>query len=225
MGIPVLILGESGSGKSASLRNFKKGEVGIINVAGKPLPFKSDLTGLKTDDYATITSILKKAKTKSVVIDDAQYLMADEFMRRSAEKGYDKFTDIGRNYWGLVMTVINDLADDVIVYFLSHVERDQEGREKAKTIGKLIDDKITYEGMFSIVLKTAVQDGKYSFLTQTNGMDTVKSPIGLFDSQQIDNDLKYVDAKIREYYELDKVPAVAKREADGVKEETANETK
>lgn len=182
-------------------------------MAGKPLPFKSDLTGFKTDDYSQITSILKKTKTKSIVIDDAQYLMANEFMRRSSEKGYDKFTDIGKNYWGLIMTVVNDLADDVVVYFLSHIERDQEGHEKVKTIGKLLDDKITVEGLFSIVLKTSVQDGKYSFLTQTSGMDTAKSPIGLFEDLQIDNDLKYVDIKIREYYELDRVPAVTKKEA------------
>lgn len=214
MGIPVLILGESGSGKSASMRNFKQGEIGIVNVAGKPLPFKSDLTGFKTDDYVQITSILKKAKAKSIVIDDAQYLMANEFMRRSAEKGYDKFTDIGKNYWSLIMTVVNELADDVVVYFLSHIERDQGGNEKIKTIGKMLDEKITVEGMFSIVLKTSAQDGKYSFLTQTSGMDTAKSPIGLFEDHQIDNDLKYVDKKIREYYELDKAPAVKKTEGN-----------
>jgi hypothetical protein len=208
-----IVIPLAGFGKRLRPHTFTKPKP-LINVAGKPLPFKSDLTGFKTDDYAQIIGILKKAKSKSIVIDDAQYLMANEFMRRSAEKGYDKFTDIGKNYWNLIMTVVNDLADDVVVYFLSHIERDQEGHEKVKTIGKLLDDKITVEGMFSIVLKTSVQDGKYGFLTQTSGMDTAKSPIGLFEDLQIDNDLKYVDKKIREYYELDKVPAVTKKEAN-----------
>lgn len=214
MGIPVLILGESGSGKSASLRNFKKGEVGIINVAGKPLPFKGDLGSYPTDNYAQIHAILEKAKAKIIVIDDAQYLMANEFMRRAKETGFQKFTDIGQNYWNLIMTVINKLDDDVVVYFMSHIERDQEGHEKVKTIGKLLDEKITTEGLFSIVLKTQVKDGKYSFVTQTNGMDTVKSPIGLFEELEIDNDLKIVDQKIREYYELDKKSTTKKTEVE-----------
>lgn len=214
MGIPVLILGESGSGKSASLRNFKKGEVGIINVAGKPLPFKGDLGSYPTDNYAQIHAILEKAKAKIIVIDDAQYLMANEFMRRAKETGFQKFTDIGQNYWNLIMTVINKLDDDVVVYFMSHIERDQEGHEKVKTIGKLLDEKITTEGLFSIVLKTQVKDGKYSFVTQTNGMDTVKSPIGLFEELEIDNDLKIVDQKIREYYELDKKSTTKKAEVE-----------
>lgn len=214
MGIPVLILGESGSGKSASLRNFKKGEVGIINVAGKPLPFKGDLGSYATDNYTQIHAILEKAKTKVLVIDDAQYLMANEYMRRAKETGFQKFTDIGQNYWSLIMTVINRLDDDVVVYFVSHIERDQEGHEKVKTIGKLLDDKITTEGLFSIVLKTQVKDGKYSFVTQTNGMDTVKSPIGLFEEFEIDNDLKLVDQKIREYYELDKKSTTKKTEVE-----------
>ncbi|WP_130861455.1 AAA family ATPase [Bacilliculturomica massiliensis] len=212
MGIPVLIIGESGSGKSASMRNFKKGEVGIINVANKPLPFKGNLGSFATDNYDRIKEIMHKAKTKSLVVDDAQYLMANEFMRRSKETGYQKFTDIGKNFWDLIMTVINELPGDIIVYFLGHLERDADGHEKFKTVGKMLDEKITTEGLFSIVLKTSVQDGKYSFSTQTNGMDTVKSPIGLFEETSIDNDLKMVDQKIREYYELDKTPAVKKTE-------------
>lgn len=205
MAIPVLIIGESGSGKSASMRNFKGGDIGIINVSGKPLPFKSDLKTFKSDDYMQIDQVIKKAASKSIVIDDAQYLMANEYMRRSGETGYQKFTDIGKNYWSLVQTVIKELPEDVIVYFLCHMDRDQDGNEKAKTIGKLLDDKITVEGMFTIVLKTEAVDGKYQFRTQTNGKDTVKSPIGLFDTTEIDNDLKLVDGKIREYYSLNEV--------------------
>ena len=206
MAIPVMILGESGTGKSASMRNFGKGELAIINVAGKPLPFKNnDLPMIVTDRYPEIVNALMKMKAKSAVIDDAQYLLANEFMRRSGEMGFQKFTDIAKNYWSLIAeTVCKQMPDDKIVYFMSHIERDQNGYEKVKTIGKLLDEKITVEGLFTIVLKTHVEDGKYTFRTQNSGFDTVKSPIGMFDEIEIDNDLKMVDNAIREYYNLNK---------------------
>lgn len=204
MAIPVLILGESGSGKSASLRNFSPGEVGVINVSNKPLPFRTEIKTLNTDDYSHIQSVLLSARAKSIVIDDAQYLMANEFMRTAKVTGYQKFTDIALNFWNLVQTVIRQMPEDRIVYFLSHIERDQNSYEKMKTVGRMLDEKITVEGLFTIVLKTSVQDGKYSFRTQTNGMDTVKSPIGMFSELAIDNDLKLVDGIIRDYYGLNK---------------------
>ena len=206
MAIPVMILGESGTGKSASMRNFGKGELAIINVAGKPLPFKNnDLPMIVTDRYPEIVNALIKMKAKSAVIDDAQYLLANEFMRRSGEMGFQKFTDIAKNYWSLIAeTVCKQMPDDKIVYFMSHIERDQNGYEKVKTIGKLLDEKITVEGLFTIVLKTHVEDGKYTFRTQNSGFDTVKSPIGMFEEIEIDNDLKMVDNAIREYYNLNK---------------------
>lgn len=201
MAIPVLILGESGTGKSASLRNFEPDDLKVINVANKPLPFKNKFENISTDDYRTIIKELKLNKKKVAVIDDAQYLMANEFMRRATERGFDKFTEIAQNFWTLVNTV-KDLPADQVVYFLAHIERDANGNEKIKTIGKLLDEKITVEGMFTIVLKTSVTDGVYSFITQNSGHDTVKSPIGMFPSIVIDNDLKYVDEKIRNYYEI-----------------------
>lgn len=205
MGLPVLILGESGTGKSASLRNFtEKDKVAIINVNGKPLPFKNKLATMKTDDYEEIKKTMLAVQNKGykrIVIDDSQYLMANEFMRRAKERGYDKFTEIAQNFWDLINSA-NALDDDVIIYFLSHIERDANGNEKIKTIGKMLDEKITVEGMFTIVLKTQVQDGHYGFATQNNGQDTVKSPIGLFDASVIDNDLKIVDTAIRNYYEM-----------------------
>lgn len=202
MAIPVLILGDSGSGKSASLRNFKPEEIGVINVSGKPLPFKNRLNTIKTDNYMSIDTVLKKAKVKSIAIDDAQYLMANEFMRNAKVNGFQKFTDIALNFWTLVQVVINDLPDDMIVYFISHLERDNDGREKMKTIGKMLDEKITVEGMFTIVLKAISHDGGYYFRTHTNGNDTVKSPMGMFDADEIENDLKMVDEVIRNYYEI-----------------------
>lgn len=203
MGIAVLVLGESGTGKSASMRSFKSGDITLFNVAGKPLPFKGRFKNIVNgDSYETIKKGLQSMETKIAVIDDAQYLMANEFMRRGLERGYDKFTEIAMNFWDLVNSV-NSLPYDTVVYFLSHIDRDANGNEKIKTIGKMLDEKITVEGMFTIVLKTAVKDGVYSFITQNNGHDTTKSPQGLFKTFEIPNDLKAVDEAIRTYYELD----------------------
>lgn len=204
MGLPVLIIGESGSGKSTSMRNFQPGELGIINVSRKPLPFRTSLKCVNTDNYMQIDDTITKAKAKSLVIDDAQYLMANEFMRNAKVNGYQKFTDIALNFWTLVQTVVNDLPDQKIVYFMAHTERDASGNEKMKTIGKMLDEKITIEGLFTIVMKTVVQDGRYMFSTQTNGQDTVKTPMGMFDQPLINNDLRMVDMTIREYYGLPK---------------------
>lgn len=201
MALPVLILGESGTGKSASLRNFKAEEIKVINVEGKPLPFKNKFESLSSDNYVKILKEMQATKKPVIVVDDAQYLMANEFMRRATERGYDKFTEIAQNFWNLINKV-KELPKDQIVYFLAHIERDANGNEKIKTIGKLLDEKITVEGMFTIVLKTNVNDGAYTFLTQNSGHDTVKSPIGMFPNFAIDNDLKYVDDKIRNYYEI-----------------------
>ena len=201
MGIPVMILGNSVTGKSASMRTLDSGTYGLINVAGKPLPFKSDKRPVNTDDYATITATLKRASSDIIVIDDAQFLMAYEFMRRAKETGYQKFTDIGKNFWDLVQVVVN-LPPQKIVYFLGHTEVDQFGNTKFKTVGKMLDEKITVEGMFTIVLRTFVQDGHFFFSTINDGTDTVKTPIAMFASRYIDNDLAIVDTTIRNYYGL-----------------------
>lgn len=210
MGIPILILGESGTGKSASMRNFRKNELALANVAGKPLPFRFNGGGefdetLNSDSYRAIKKFMKECAANVIVIDDAQYLMANEFMRRSAERGYDKFTEIAVNFWDLVQAV-RELPEEKIVVFMAHIERDANGNEKIKTIGKLLDEKITVEGMFTIVLKTSVSDGKFSFLTVNSGHDTVKSPIGLFEANEIDNDLKAVVDRIYHYYEMPGAP-------------------
>lgn len=203
MAIVVMILGESGTGKSASMRNFTADDVAVVNVIGKPFPFRSKhFETLDSDSYSEIITFLRRTDRKSIVIDDSQYLMGNEYMRRAQEKGFDKFTEMGQNFWNLINFCIRKLPADTIVYFLQHVERTDAGIIKAKTIGNLIDSKITLEGMFSIVLRTNVNDGEYTFRTQNNGQDTVKSPVGMFDSEEIPNDLKMVDTKIREYYEL-----------------------
>ena len=203
MGIGVMILGQSGTGKSYSMKNFNEDEICLISVQKSLLPFRKKFDeAVVTDSYTEIIKTLKKTTKKVVVIDDTQYLMCNEFMRRAAEKGYDKFTEIAQNFWSLVVQEVNNLADDVIVYLLCHTATDENGVEKMKTIGRMIDEKITPEGLFTIVLKTAVSDGQYYFITQNNGKDTVKSPEGMFNTYAINNDLKYVDEKIRNYYEL-----------------------
>ena len=205
MGVLVYVLGRSGTGKSFSIRNFEKDEIGVVNVQGKILPFKGSgsFDIVNTDDSSDIVKSIKAMakKYKTIVVDDFQYVMANEFMRRASERGYDKFTEIARHAWDIA-DCVRTLPAEVIVYVLCHTDTDQDGFEKLKTIGKLLDEKIVLEGMSTIVLKTAVSDGQYMFLTQNNGKDTVKSPAGMFPSYAIDNDLKYVDHKIRSYYEL-----------------------
>ena len=216
MGQKVLILGESGTGKSASLRNFNQDEVMVINVAGKPLPFKNHFEQV-TPKYTTLTQdILNGMDTdkKVIIIDDAQYIMSFQYMRRINENGWDKWNDIQGDFFNIIRFV-DSMPDDTIVYFLSHLQRTDDGHEKIKTMGKMLDEKITIEGLFTIVLKTAVKDGQYMFLTQNSGLDTVKSPIGMFDSYAIDNDLKYVDTKIRNYYEIgDYIPDEVVKDLD-----------
>lgn len=200
----VLILGQSGTGKSASLRNFKSDEVLVINSAGKPLPFKNKfecVTPAYKSMYRDICEAMDRTKKKVIVIDDAQYIMSYQYMRRIQEKGWEKYNDIQGDFFNIIKRC-EELSDDTIVYFLSHIQRDGDGYESIKTIGKMLDEKITIEGMFTTVLKTHVKDGSYSFITQNSGFDTVKSPIGMFNSYAIDNDLKYVDTKIRSYYEI-----------------------
>ena len=203
MAIPVLVLGQSGTGKSYSMKNFNEEEICLISVQKSLLPFRKKFTEtVVTDKYSEIIKAMKATKKKVIVIDDTQYLMCNEFMRRATEKGFDKFTEIAQNFWSLVVQEVNNLPADTIVYLLCHTATDDNGMEKMKTIGKLVDEKITPEGLFTIVLKTAVSDGNYAFVTQNNGKDTVKSPEGMFTTYAINNDLKYVDEKIRNYYEL-----------------------
>ena len=199
MAVLVMIYGQSGTGKSTSLRNFTNDEVAVINVSGKPLPFRNKLTTYDTDSYSKISSALGKIERKSIVIDDATYLMVNEFMRTAKVAGYQKYTDMAVNFNSLVAQA-SQLANDKIVYFLGHSDLKDDGTEHFKTIGKMLDNYVTVEGKFTIVLKTVVQDGKYYFSTHNSGQDTVKSPLGMFEDNYVDNDLKAVDTIIREYY-------------------------
>lgn len=201
MGIPVLILGESGSGKSTSLRNFEPSEISIFNVAGKPLPFRKKLPKATIRDYGKIMAGMQKSDKKSFAIDDSQYLLCFEMFSHAKETGYQKFTDMALNFYTLIKFVIDRLSDDVIVYFLHHTETDANGKLKAKTVGKMLDEKLTVEGLFSIVLLCQTDGTRHYFVTQSDGYTTAKSPMDMFDLE-IDNDLKFVDTKIREYFEI-----------------------
>jgi len=203
MGVPVLVLGASGSGKSTSLRNFSVDEVGIYNVASKPLPFKKQLMVVNHVNYDRITAGLKANKLKCYVIDDSQYLMAFDGFSRAKEKSYDKFTDFALNFYNLIQSAILYTSDDTVIYFLHHIDRDDTGYIKAKTLGKMLDNQLTLEGMFAIVLLTETDGQEHWFTTQSNGMNPAKSPMGMF-PVKIDNDLKMVDTTIREYYGFNK---------------------
>jgi len=211
MSIVTMVLGESGTGKSASLRNMDPAETLLIQAVKKPLPFRAegwrrfDKESCKegniflTDSATKIINILQRTRRKIIVIDDFQYVMANEFMRRTNERGFDKFTEIGKNAWDII-NAASDLPDDVRVYILSHVETTESGKTKIKTIGRMLDEKITLEGMVTIVLRTIIRDGQFLFATRNNGSDTVKTPMGLFDTDLIDNDLRAADESIQSYY-------------------------
>ena len=200
MGLPVLIMGESGSGKTASLRNFEPEEISIFNVAGKPLPFRKKLPKATTSNYAQIMGSLKKSPKKAFAIDDSQYLLCFEMFEHAKEAGFQKFTDMALNFYNLVKFVIGELPAEKIVYFLHHTES-ADGKTKAKTIGRMLDEKLTLEGLFSIVLLCKTDGQRHYFETQSDGFTTAKSPMELFE-REIDNDLKMVDQFIREYYDM-----------------------
>lgn len=208
MGIPVLIIGKSGSGKSASLRNFKPEEVDIINVEGKPLPFRNQHETINTDSYKEVAEAVKNSKKSSIVIDDAGYLITNQFMRGHSATGqgnaiFSFYNDIADMFWKLITFIKgNGVADDKIVYIMMHEDQNDFGQIKPKTLGKLLDDKVCIEGMFTIVLRSVFHDGKYFFRTKTDGLDVSKTPIGMFESAEIENDAKAVDDVIRDYYGL-----------------------
>lgn len=208
MGIPVLIMGKSGAGKSASLRNCTEG-FAMIKVLNKTLPFKGKIPCVTTDDYQQIMKQLCVDQFKSFVIDDAGYLITNHFMSKHSTVGggnavFGLYNDLGDRFWNLIQFVINKLPNDKIVYIVMHEDTNDFGDIKPKTIGKLLDEKVCIEGMFTIVLRCVCENGVHKFITQTDAGAVSKSPIGMFESLEIDNDLRIVDETIRNYYELGK---------------------
>ena len=204
-----MILGDSGSGKTYSIKNMDPEKTGILMVEKGRLPFRKQFPKTcKNADYPTIMATLRAHNLSRYVIDDSQYLLVNEFFDRAKESGYGKFTDLALNFRNLIHYVIRNTPENCIVYFLHHVETDANGKLKAKTIGKLLDEKLTVEGLFDIVLRTQIENGEHFFLTQSDGFDTVKSPEEMFE-KKIPNDLAEVDRLIREYYGLDDEPTPA----------------
>lgn len=201
----VLIMGESGTGKSTSLRNCDPVTTAVINPVGKPLPFKNHFEMLNNEtDARKIVKYMKEqcaAGKKLIVVDDFQYILAVPYMNRIKETGWDKYNDFGANYFEII-DVCKDLPDDVVVVYMTHLETLDNGLTTVKLIGKLLREKITIEGLFTVVLRTGVNEGKYYFYTQNSGKDTVKSPLGMFPVYAIENDLAYVVDKVRNYYEI-----------------------
>lgn len=212
MSIATLIIGNSGTGKTTSLRNLSPADTLIIQCLKKPLPFpskgwsviKKGVEGgsiYQTDQAPNIVTAMQRTKRKIIIIDDWNALMTNQYMRRSAENGFQKFADIGRDAWN-VLTAANELADDVRVYLLGHTETSEQGTTKAKTIGKMLDNTCTVESMFTIVLKSMLVNGVYQFSTQNSGADSCKSPMEMFKSEAVDNDLAEIDRAICEFYDI-----------------------
>ena len=207
MGIPILVIGKSGSGKSTSLRNFGEKEIGLINVSRKPLPFKKKFEStVNTDDYETIIKCLSKTAKNSIIIDDAGYLIVNMFMRGHSNAGtgnavFGFYNKVGDSFWSLV-EFVKSLPANKIVYFFMHEDKNDFGDVKPKTIGKLLDEKVCLEGMFTVVLRALKTNDKYIFRTQSDGMDICKSPMQMFEELEIDNDLKLVDKTVRDYWEI-----------------------
>jgi hypothetical protein len=210
MATVTFVLGQSGTGKSTSMRNLDPAQTLLIQALRKPLPFrakgwsylsKENTAGnmIVCDAAIDIISYMKRTKRKVIILDDFQYTMSNSFMRRSNERGFDKFTDIARDVWDMLMAAAA-LPDDVRVYVMSHTDTNDAGVTKPRTIGKLLDERICIEGMVTIVLQTVVMDRHYMFMTQNNGQTVCKSPMGMFDADEIENDLAEVDRHIVEYY-------------------------
>ena len=225
MATAVLIMGESGSGKSASLRNFAPNEISVFNVTNKPLPFKQGKTKIPKIDnatYADIANALANPNKRAYVIDDAGYLLSFEMFKRANETGYSKFTDMAKNFFNMLDFINTKLPNDIIVYITMHTEDDSEmHKTKAKTIGKMIDQNLNLEGLFTIVLRAMQTEEGYKFITRDDRVSTAKSPMGMFESDKIDNDLKEVDRIIREYYDMK--PLVDNKATTTKKTETKGE--
>lgn len=216
----IFIIGESGTGKSTSIRNLDEKTTFIINVLDKPLPFKGARKNYllctkdnpegnyaATDDTMKIKSLInaineRRLDIKTLIIDDFNYILTNEFMRQALVKGYEKFSVLGQNAWSIINT-LNKTRPDLDCFLISHSQFDEHGKSKPKTIGKMIDEKVCLEGMTTICLHSLIVDGKYKFLTQNDGVHSAKSPFGMFENSLIDNDLLYVKEKINQYLDED----------------------
>ncbi len=227
MGIPVLIIGKSGSGKSASLRNCVDKDFNLVKVLNKPLPFRGKIPSVQTDEYAKVKKCLFSSKAGSIGIDDAGYRLTNEFMRGHSSNGmgkaiFDFYNDLADKFWNLIMCV-DKLPPWKIVYFIMHEETTEQGETKARLIGKLLDNNVCVEGMFTIILRSVAESGEYAFVTQSANGSISKTPMGMFESLTIDNDLAMVDETIRDYYELEVPESFRPKESEDKADESGAE--
>lgn len=205
MGVPILVYGKSGSGKSRSMKNFGEDEICLINVLGKKPPFKTKFKySYVSTDVNKIANCLMKMPTKIAIIDDCGYIQTEMFMNghsnpNSGTSTFDLYNKIGDSMWRLIRLVADNLPEDVHVYFMFHEQTSDIGECKIRTIGKLLDEKICLEGMVTIAFHCMTDGNRHWFSTQSNGFDIAKSPEDMFE-KEIDNDLKMVDNRIREFY-------------------------
>lgn len=198
MGVLVMVLGPSGSGKTTSLRGFAPGEVKVYCVTGKPLPFRSALEAEHNVGYREIYDSLRANEHNAYVIDDSTYLMQFDNFARAKVKGYDKYTEMALSFECLLRAAAQT-SPDTVVYFLHHPQFGDDGCAKPQTIGKMLDNQLCIEGLFSVVLEAAVEDGRYVFHANSHGIS--KSPMGMLEPV-VDNDLRAVDSALREYWGL-----------------------
>ena len=212
-----LIVGESGTGKSTSIRTLDPKETFIINVASKPLPFRGYKTLYKaingdcsegnfysTDNYQRIIKVVNvisntRPDIKTIIIDDFQFIMATEFFRAADKKGYDKFTEIGQHAW-MILNTLKDLREDIDVFVLTHATADESGKMNIKTIGKLLSEKYSPEAAATMMLQTEIINGKYYFITQGDARHIAKSPFEMFETREIPNDLGFVKQRMHAYW-------------------------
>lgn len=212
MGRAVIVYGKSGSGKSRSLKSFAPDEYLLINVIGKDLPFRGKPQYVySTDDYGKIRNALAKMPTKTAIIDDAGYLLTNAFMAghstpKRGSSSFDLYNDIADQFWGLLRFINappdkGGLPEDVIVYILMHESTNDYGETKLRTIGKLLDEKVCIEGQVTVAIRCLTEGQRHYFRTQSDGSDISKSPEEML-PLEMENDLKAVDAAIREYYNI-----------------------
>ncbi len=193
------VLGRSGTGKSTSLREFKKADgIGYITATGKPLPFKNDIPQFHAKNYATLIAAIKQSTAPVVVIDDFNYFMSFEEFSQATVKGYEKFTQMAVNVVNVIETITSKETDQRF-YILAHSENNEDGQLRLKTTGKMVSDKFVPEGLTNQVVETAVVDREFVFKVKTDGSG-IKTPMGMFAEETIPNDLKQLDKALVEFY-------------------------
>lgn len=218
MGVLVMVIGKSGSGKSTSLHRFGMDEVGVFSCAGKRLPFRKPLNVAYTSDYADIEGALVANRKRAYVIDDSTYTMQFEAFRYAKVKGYDKFVEMAVSFEHLLETA-RMTSPDTIVYLMHHPQFADDGSSKPQTVGKMLDNQLNVEGLFPIVIECTVKDGRHVFVTENDGQNIAKSPVDPDTGERMlppvmENDLKAVDDAIRAWWHM--APITGELEQDEI---------